>query len=98
MASSAQVTKEIYTCLGKTTPGVVSDCSWNSFGIAHWVIFFSFFTQILKFLHFVPIAEHLCYCFTDSRIHQVNMENGFDVSTRGNMRLLKRVLIFILFV
>ncbi|XP_074617585.1 protein broad-minded-like isoform X1 [Acropora palmata] len=50
MASSAQVTKEIYTCL----------------------------------------AEHLCYCFTDSHIHQVNMENGFDVSTRGNMRLLKR--------
>lgn len=50
MASSAHVTKEIYTCL----------------------------------------SEHLCCYFTDNHFHRVNLENGLDVSTRGNMRLLKR--------
>ncbi|KAJ7369401.1 hypothetical protein OS493_039340 [Desmophyllum pertusum] len=50
MASSAHVTKEIYTCL----------------------------------------AEHLVPYFSDANRHRVNIENGLDVSTRNNQRLLKR--------
>lgn len=50
MASSAHVTREIYTCL----------------------------------------AEHLCSYFTDVSFHRVNVENGLDVSTSSNQRLLKR--------
>lgn len=50
MASSAHVTKEIYTCL----------------------------------------AEHLESYFSDTHRHRLNIENGLDVSTRNNQRLLKR--------
>ena len=39
-------------------------------------------------------AEHLCSYFTDVSFHRVNVENGLDVSTSSNQRLLKRVSLY----
>ena len=36
-------------------------------------------------------AEHLESYFSDTHRHRLNIENGLDVSTRNNQRLLKRV-------
>ena len=42
-------------------------------------------------------AEHLCSYFTDVSFHRVNVENGLDVSTSSNQRMLKRVSLNFLF-
>lgn len=42
-------------------------------------------------IFFTLSAEHLESYFSDTHRHRLNIENGLDVSTRNNQRLLKRV-------
>ena len=49
-------------------------------------------TMYMSFCFFFSLsAEHLVSCFSDANYHRINIENGLDVSTRNNQRLLKRV-------